>query len=60
MRKATTCAQAIQRGNVHRGSGIGIGCAAAASILDLQAEFVAGFFCQFDKMSVVFVAFKGF
>ena len=35
VRKATTCAQAIQRGNVHRGSGIGIGCASATDILDL-------------------------
>jgi hypothetical protein len=33
--KATACDRAIERGNAHRGNGIGIGCAATADILDI-------------------------
>ena len=56
--QAATGAQAIERGYAHGGSGVGVGCAAAASILNLQAEFAAGCFCQFDEVGVAFVAFE--
>src|SRR5579859_1181841 len=57
--EAAACSQAVEGGDAQSSSGIGIGCAAAAHVLNLEAQRAACLSHKLDKPLVCLVAFKG-